>query len=52
MKRRVERLEAASKPIKVTLTILPGPASLAQKAAWSRFWRQIAAEARKEAASD
>ena len=30
--------------IKVTTDIVPGPASLAQKTAWRKFWQKLIAE--------
>ena len=38
-----------TKPPVVTVSIVRGKGTPAMRATWSRFWRQIAANARKEA---
>lgn len=42
--------KTADKTIKVTMNILPGPVSPAQKQAFKRFWQKLIAEAKSEAA--
>lgn len=43
----VELPKTAIKPIKVSVDIRAGPASLAQKAAWRKFWKKLIAEAQR-----
>lgn len=42
-------MSAAKKPVgKITVSIVPGPASPAQMAAWRRFWTKKIAEVHDE----
>jgi hypothetical protein len=39
-------------PLYVTLNLVPGPTSPAQKHAWRKFWAKLIAEVKQEATED